>query len=84
MAMELKMVNPDFESCTFSDGTHWYSLVFDGWDGIKSIDEDGDEFFYEVVCEDIVWNRADAFASFGKFLYIISSMRTSVIRKLRL
>lgn len=62
MAMELKMVNPHFEFCDFNDGTHWYSLVFDGWDGIKSIDEDGDEFYYEVTCEDIVWNRADAFA----------------------
>lgn len=62
MAMELKMVNPHFEAVTFYDGKHWYSLVFDGWNGIESIDEDGDEFYYQIVCEDTVWNHADAYA----------------------
>lgn len=60
MPMELKMVNPCFESTEFTDGGRMYKLIFDGWDGIGNVDEDGDEFFYEVTCEDVVWNRADA------------------------
>lgn len=62
MAMELKMVNLHFEAVTFYDGKHWYSLVFDGWNGIESIDEDGNEFYYQIVCEDTVRNQADAYA----------------------
>lgn len=63
MAMESIILNPHFEAETFKDGTHWYSLVFDGFDGIENVDDDGDEFYYEVTCEDVVWNHADAFAN---------------------
>ena len=63
MAMELKMVNPCFESTEFTDGGRMYKLIFDGWDGIGNVDEDGDEFWYEVICEDRVYNYAHAFAN---------------------
>lgn len=62
MPMELKMVNPHFESTEFTDGGRMYKLVFDGWDGIENCDEDGNIFWYVVTCEDTVYNYADEYA----------------------
>lgn len=62
MAKELKMVNPHFQTDYFMNGSKMHRLVFDGWDGIGNIDEDGDEFWYEVTAEPEAWNRADAYA----------------------
>lgn len=45
--MKLELVNPDFMNQSNHDyGIEEYTLVFDGFDGIGNIDEDGDEFYY--------------------------------------
>lgn len=64
MTMKLKMVNPHFEVVSYHDESNMYRLTFDGWDGIGNVDEDGDgdEFFYDVTCEDRVYDYAHAFA----------------------
>ena len=45
--MGLVMVNPDFMNQSNPNyGIEEYTLVFDGFEGIGNVDEDGDEFYY--------------------------------------
>ena len=62
MAMELKMINPEFHVRKYTDGGHYYRLWFEGWDGIGNVDEHGNKFFYHVDCDDVLWNSAHAHA----------------------
>ena len=60
--MKFKMVNPCFQISNFTDGGKLYTLVFDGWEGIGNVDDDGDEFYYEITADDQCYPYCHALA----------------------